>query len=411
MNFSNSTTRTLAWAVWIIASVFYAYQYILRVMPNIMLNDIMQQFGISAATFGQFSGVYYIGYSLIHLPIGILLDRHGPKKVMTTCILLTVAGLMPLLFAEHWAFPIAGRFLIGLGSSAAILGVFKIIRMTFDAKRFPRMLSLSVTIGLIGAIYGGGPVSFMRDIFGYKAVVQLFAITGLLLAGITYWIIPNVTNSSKKTVISDIKEVLSNGRVIWSCIFAGLMVGPLEGFADVWGTVFLKQTYGFEGTLAASMPSMIFVGMCFGAPVLSLIADKIGNYLATIIAAGITMAAGFTCLLIWQLPSGVLTFNFIIVGVCCAYQILAIYKASTYVREQVVGLTTAIANMIIMVFGYVFHSIIGGIINALGGPSTSKALICGTAIIPITLALGALGFMILFIQERKTQKQYNIQES
>src|SRR6186713_1319332 len=99
MTFSTPTSRTLAWGVWMIASIFYAYQYILRVMPNIMLDDIMQQFDISAATFGQFSGVYYIGYSLMHLPMGILLDRYGPKKIMTLCILLTVVGLMPLLFA------------------------------------------------------------------------------------------------------------------------------------------------------------------------------------------------------------------------------------------------------------------------------------------------------------------------
>src|ERR1700674_3160592 len=95
-----STSRSVAWVIWIIASVFYAYQYIISVMPNIMLDDIMQQFGISAATFGQFSGVYYIGYSLMHLPVGIMLDRFGPKKVMSGCILLTVAGLMPLLFAD-----------------------------------------------------------------------------------------------------------------------------------------------------------------------------------------------------------------------------------------------------------------------------------------------------------------------
>ncbi len=405
MTLSTSTSRTLAWGVWIIASVFYAYQYILRVMPNIMLNDIMQQFGIGTATFGQFSGVYYLGYSLMHLPIGIMLDRHGPRKIMTMCILFTVMGLMPLLFAEHWIYPIVGRFFIGIGSSAAILGVFKIIRMTFDAERFPRILSLSVTIGLMGAIYGGGPVSYMRDIFGYQTVVQAFAVSGLLLAGITYWIIPDVKSSSERTVISDIREVLTNSRVVWSCIFAGLMVGPLEGFADVWGTVFLKQVYGFEGTLAASMPSMIFVGMCFGAPVLSLIAEKAGSYLAIIIAAGVTMAACFALLLIWQLPTGILTFNFTVVGVCCAYQILAIYKASTYVREEVVGLTTAVANMIIMIFGYVFHSVIGGVINAMGGPSTSQALIYGTAVIPITLSLGTGGFVLLFIRERITRRK------
>lgn len=395
-----SSSRTLTWAVWIVASVFYAYQYILRVMPNIMLNDIMAQFGISAGTFGQFSGVYYIGYSLMHLPIGILLDRYGPKKIMTGCILLTVIGLTPLLFAEHWIYPIAGRFLIGLGSSAAILGVFKIIRMIFAEEKFPRMLSLSVTIGLIGAIYGGGPVSYMREVFGYQTVIELFGAAGLLLACITYLIVPDIKNSSERTVVSDIKEVLKNPRVIWSCLFAGLMVGPLEGFADVWGTAFLKQVYGFDGTLAASMPSMIFIGMCFGAPVLSMIADKVGSYAATIIGAGIGMSLCFALLLMWHLPSGVLTLNFILIGVCCAYQILAIYKASTYVREQVAGLTTAVANMIIMIFGYAFHTAIGGIVNAFGGPNSTTALVYGTAIIPITLLIGSAGFTLILIWDK-----------
>lgn len=405
MTFSVSNSRTFVWGIWIIASVFYAYQYILRVMPNIMLNDIMEQFGISAATFGQFSGVYYIGYSLMHLPIGIMLDRYGPKKIMTLCILFTVIGLMPLLFAEHWVYPIIGRFFIGFGSSAAILGVFKIIRMTFDEKRFPRMLSLSVTIGLMGAIYGGGPVDYMREHFGYQVVIQIFAVCGLLLAALTYWLVPNIKNSSKRTVISDIKEVLNNGRVVWSCIFAGLMVGPLEGFADVWGTIFLKQVYGFEGALAASMPSMIFIGMCFGAPLLSLIADKVGDYLLTIIAAGAVMATCFASLLIWQLPPWILSFNFILVGMCCAYQILAIYKASTYAREQVAGLTTAVANMIIMIFGYAFHSVIGGVINAMGGPTTAHALVSGTTVIPITLALGTGGFTLLCLYEKRNSRQ------
>lgn len=401
MNSSPSNSRMIAWAVWIIASVFYAYQYILRVMPNIMLNDIMQQFGMSTTTFGQFSGVYYIGYSLMHLPIGIMLDRYGPRKVMTGCILLTVAGLMPLLFAEHWIYPIFGRLLIGLGSSAAILGVFKIIRMTFSETLFPRMLSFSVTIGLIGAIYGGGPVSYMRDVFGYQAVVQLFAAGGVLLALLTYWIIPDMRSPSKGTVVSDIKEVLSNRRVIWTCVFAGLMVGPLEGFADVWGTVFLKQVYGLDGTVAASMPSMIFIGMCFGAPALSLIADKVGSYLATIIGAGIAMTICFSLLIIFHLASGIITLSFILVGMCCAYQILAIYKASTYVREEVVGLTTAVANMIIMIFGYAFHSIIGGVINSTGGPNISQSLVNGVAVIPIALFLGTCGFVILFFTEKK----------
>ncbi len=402
---SFSSSRMIAWTIWITASMFYAYQYILRVMPNIMLDDIMKQFDIGAAAFGQFSGIYYIGYSLMHLPVGIMLDRYGPRKVIPVCILLTVAGLMPLLFADHWIYPIAGRFLIGAGSSAAILGVFKIIRMTFSEQRFPRMLSLSVTIGLIGAIYGGGPVSYMRDVFGYQTVIQLFAAAGVALAIATYWILPKAKSLSQSTVLSDIKEVFSNRKVIWTCVFAGLMVGPLEGFADVWGTAFLKQVYGFDGTIAASLPSMIFIGMCFGAPLLSLIAEKVGSYLATIVGAGIAMSVSFFLLQAWHLPSGVLTVSFLLVGVCCAYQILAIYKASTYVREQVAGLTTAVANMIIMTFGYAFHAIMGGIINAMGGPNTSEALAYGVVVIPIALCLGTGGFILLFTRERAARNK------
>lgn len=399
-----STSRVVAWTVWIIASIFYAYQYILRVMPNIMLDDIMQQFHIGAATFGQFSGVYYIGYSLMHLPIGIMLDRFGPRKVMTGCILLTVVGLTPLLFAEHWIYPIVGRALIGMGSSAAILGVFKIIRMTFSEERFPRMLSLSVTIGLIGAIYGGGPVSYLRGIFGYLPVVECFALAGIALAIATYWIVPDMATESKSSVVADIKEVLGNGRVVGSCLCAGLMVGPLEGFADVWGTAFLKQAYGFDGTLAASLPSLIFIGMCFGSPILSLIAEKVGSYLATIVVAALLMAASFGLMLAMPLSSTLLSINFVIVGVCCAYQILAIYKASTYVREHVAGLTTAVANMIIMTFGYAFHSVMGGVINAMGGVNSSQALIFGISVIPVALLIGGVGFAFLWAVEKKTQK-------
>lgn len=405
MNSSVSKTRPIVWAVWIIASVFYAYQYILRVMPNILLPDIMGQFGMSAATFGQFSGIYYIGYSLLHLPVGIMLDRYGPKKVVTGCILLTVIGTLPLLFAEHWIYPIAGRFLVGIGSSAAILGVFKIIRMTFSEARFPRMLSLSVTIGLIGAIYGGGPVSYMLEHYGYQAVIQVFALTGLLLAVVTYWIVPDMKVTAERTVVSDIKKVLTNTKVIMSCVFAGLMVGTLEGFADVWGTVFFKQVYGFEGTVAASLPSMIYIGMCFGAPVLSLIADKSRSYLATIIGAGITMAICFSLLLFSHLASSVLSVSLILIGVCSAYQILAIYKTSTYVPMEVAGLTTAVANMIIMIFGYVFHAIIGWVVNNMGGTSASEALIYGLAVIPGALCLGICGFVVLFVRENALNKR------
>ena len=401
MNDSILNRRAIAWIVWLIASIFYAYQYVLRVMPNIFMNDIMQQFGIGAGAFGQVSGIYYIGYSLAHLPIGIMLDRYGPKKIMSGCIFMSAAGLIPLFLGEHWSFPIDGRFLTGIGSSAAILGLFKIIRMAFSEAKFARMVSFAATIGLIGAIYGGGPLSWMRNTFGYETVMIVLALVGVALACFTYWIIPDQKTSEEGNVVSDLKEALSNKKVLLCCFFAGLMVGPLEGFADVWGSAFLKNVYGYEGSSAAVIPSWIFVGMCFGAPVLSFVAEKIGNYLIAIVGAGVAMAAGFSTMLALHVPQFMLSLSFVLVGICCAYQILAIYKATTYAPQRLAGMTSAIANMIIMVFGYVFHATMGGIINALGGPESAHALSYGVAVIPIALCAGTVGFVILLVKERK----------
>ncbi len=392
-------SRNKAWFIWGIASLFYAYQFVLRVMPSIMLTDIMRQFHIDTAVFGQFSGVYYLGYSLMHLPIGILLDRVGPKKVMTTCILLAVIGLLPILFTNYWVYPLLGRALIGIGSSAAILGTFKIIRLSFSTQRFTRMLSLSVTLGLIGAIYGGGPVAYLCTEYGYRFVVGLFALIGVLLAMITYLSIPAIGDVQESSLGRDLTCVLTNPRVLVLCILAGLMVGPMEGFADVWGASFLKQVYALDTPLANSLPSMIFIGMCFGAPLLSLIAEKSGYYLGTIIGAGGLMALIFVLLVTHVLSVKSISLCFVLVGICSSYQILAIYQASSYVPPQVIGLTTAVANMIIMSFGYFFHSTIGLIIHSYPKIDPALAFTYGISVIPITLTLATLGFLVLAYYE------------
>lgn len=396
-----STSRNIAWMTWLIASFFYAYQYILRIMPSMMMGDITQQFHIDAALFGQFSGVYYIGYSLMHLPIGIMLDRFGPKNVLTVCIFLTVLGLTPLIWSDHWIYPVMGRALIGIGSSAAILGTFKIIRIAFREKYFSRMLSFSVTIGLIGAIYGGEPVSLMKAMWGYQTVVNIFILIGVLLAVMTYLIVPAEKPKQQHSVSADIKTVFTNWKVILICFFAGMMVGPLEGFSDVWGPEFLKHVYGFNPNIANSLPSMIFIGMCVGAPVLSIIAEKTGYYLGVIMAAGLTMFTIFAWMLSGEFDLQGLSVSFFVVGIGCAYQILAIYKASTYVPENLAGLTTAVANMIIMSFGYAFHSLIGYVIHSCAEMGTSNAYIYGISIIPAALMIGVLGILYLAANDTK----------
>ncbi|MDC0344779.1 MFS transporter, partial [Alphaproteobacteria bacterium] len=286
----------MVWAMWALASLFYAYQYILRVLPNIMMDQIQDRFQIDAALFGQYSGLYYIGYAGVHIPIGILLDRLGPRAVMSSCILLTVVGMMSLIYTDVWIYPLVGRFLIGIGSSAAILGVFKVIRLAFPEDRFVRMLGFSVAIGLVGAIYGGQPVSFLMSFMGWEKVIEIICVAGILLAVAVYAIIPPYDPPKRKnnSARNDMTTVLSNGKVLFICLLGGLMIGPLEGFADAWGTGYLKAAYTQLSTAtAAYLPSFIFLGMCFGSPILSLVAEKTQAYYRLIIVSACVMGVVF----------------------------------------------------------------------------------------------------------------------
>ena len=387
-----------AWSMWAVASLFYAYQYVLRVLPNIIMPDLLIHFNTNAVEFGQFAGLYYLGYVGAHIPLGIWLDRRGPKVVIPICILLTVVGIVPLIISDTIAAANIGRFIMGIGSSGAILGAFKVIRLGFPETHFNRMLGLCVSVGLIGALYGGLPVKHLIETTHWQTIVLYFCWIGGAFALLARIVIPaqHKPTVASTHALADIIQVLKNKQVIIVCVCSGLMLGPLEGFADVWGAGFLQSLYNMPLANAAGITSLMYLGMLFGAPALTYLADRSGSHVKVIIASGIFMMVAFVFMLMGLSSPQVLSILLTAVGVCCAYQIIAIYIATTFVRERLVGLTTAFANMIIMAFGYVFHSSIGLLMgdHQQAGNFSLEQYQVGLSVIPIALVVGVVGFTI-----------------
>lgn len=398
-------SRKTAWFLWSIAVLFYMYQYLARVMTGPLSLEIREFFGMSEKIFGQFAGVYYIGYSLGHIPAGLMLDRLGPRKVIPGGVVLVALGLMTMIIKTHWIVPVFGRLLVGAGSSVAILGGMKIMHFAFPKERFARMLSLFVTVALVGGgINGTVPLSMLNDTLGYTATIKII-ISGAVLVGLaTYFGMPKTHQAHTTSVSEDLKMVLGNHRVVLYSVCGGLLIGAMEGFSDGWGKEFFMKVYGLESLKSVYLASLVLYGFCFG-PLLTLIPERVG-YIISSIWAGVVMVVAFALILMGCVPDGiilqVLLFS---IGLASVYQLWIIYCSSTFVPDHLAGLASVVSNLFIMSFGYVFHSVVSMVIEGLGGAQDVHALIGGVSVIPLGVALGTVGFIILMLLDKRAGRK------
>ena len=383
-------------AVWLLLSFFYAYQFTLRVIPAVSVNELMVRFGLDAAQFGTFCSVYYIGYTAASIPLSIAIDRYNARMVIVLTVVMVCCGIACLM-TDSWYLAIIGRIITGVGSTGAILGVLKVISIYFEPRQQSKMLGISVTIGLLGGIYGGKPLAILIEKIGFDATIALFVMIGSGIAVATYLLLPKKFPGNAgddltiSTILSDIKKIFQNKALILLAIAGGLMVGPMEGFVDGWSVITLKSIHNWSDSDAALAPSTLFFGMCIGASVIGILIEKTQRYYTTIGICSILMMFGFSWIL-WG-NSENMQFMFAVlflIGVASAYQIVVMCKAGLLVSARLVTTGTAITNMIVMIFGSIYHAIIGNLITAnntlTDGLYSIDAIKSG--IIPLIIGLG-----------------------
>ncbi len=399
--------RILPYAMWVFPLSFFTYQFILRLWPSLMMQQIMQQFQIDATGFGFLASVYYYGYAGMQLPIAVLLERFSARYVV--CICAVVCGLATLLFTytDNWILALLSRFLVGAGSAAGFLATSKVISQWFGREYYARMVGFSFTVGLLGAIYGGKPVSLLVENFGWQQVAFVLAFVSIGIGVLTLLFLKTsaiAIEDKSSFCLKDFRNLLSS-PIIWLLAISNLlMVGPLEGFADVWGVNYLMQAMTIAKADAAGFVSYIFVGMLFGGPLLAAWAKRVGNYMViTLCSVGMVLA--FLGLLFSNTffnPYS-LSILFFGVGILCCYQVLVFATGSELVSPAMLGITIAFLNCINMLGGSFFHSSIGWAMDLFwtGGMadgirtytihSYQKALL----IIPVAAAVG--GIIVAFV--------------
>ena len=411
------SSKNLAIILWIASTLFFAFQFILRMLPALLIDPIMKKYNINAADFGNLTSAYYLGYAGMQIPFGILMDRFNLRYISFIAILTAIVGNLIFAVTDNWYLAILGRFLVGAGSGIGFLGVAKIIKVCFEEKYHKFMIGLSFTFGLTGAVFGNKPM--VEILNNYKALSVLIALSfvGLVIGGIILLIKGDRNNISEAQEFA-FKKIL-NANILIIGIAGGLMVGSLEGFADLWSLKYFSQIYGFTKEQTSSANSFFFLGMCVGGPILAYFSEYFKSDIFVITICSLLVAFIFAILFSytsnWSL--NLLSILMFVLGILACYQVLVFSLASSLVDKSVTGMAIAVTNCLNMSFGIFFHKIISlliqynynGTIDHITGEAKYDytTFVIALSTIPICALLGQIGFLYVSYKLNKQVKWQN----
>ena len=269
-----------------LGAAFYSYEYLLRILPSIMEGHLREHFGLTATGFGFLSAFYYYAYVPMQLPVGLLMDRFGPRRLLTIACLICVLG--SLVFSNTIIFQYAamGRFLVGLGSAFGFVGVLKLATIWLPENKMALAAGTASALGTITATVGDNLLGGMVETIGWKMTVDWAAYVGIILAVILWLGVREKQHhnhsvkeekASFRANLSDLMIILRDGQIWINGMYGCLVYLPTTVFAELWGIPYLTHAQGLTHAGAEFCNSMLFLGFTIGAPLNGYISDKIAR--------------------------------------------------------------------------------------------------------------------------------------
>ncbi|MFT5393306.1 MAG: MFS family permease [Gammaproteobacteria bacterium] len=351
-------------AGWLVAAAFFFYAWVLRVSPSVMIEELMRDFAVSGALLGQLSAWYFYGYAGMQIPVGMMLDRFGPRRLLTVAAITCAIGCV--LFASGTLIHASiGRFLIGAGAAFSLVGSMAIASKSLPAHRFALFSGLAMMAGMAGGVLGQGPVRVVVEATDWRSTTLVAALGGAVIALFAWLLIRDpVRQSIAGGAFRGARAVLAN-RECWLNAAAGLAcTGPLLGFAALWGVPFLETAYGLERATAAGMASLTFVGLGVGSPVVGWLSDKMGRRKPPMLI-GLSIALSTFATLVYMpgLPLFVVGGLCLLVGIGAAGQICNFALVREHNAADVSATAIGLVNALITSAGAIYQPLIGWLLD------------------------------------------------
>ncbi|MFN3235094.1 MAG: MFS transporter [Gammaproteobacteria bacterium] len=368
MNLSERT-NFLPWIIWGLGAMLFFVSYFPRVAPSVMQDDLMRAFNINGFGFGTLTAFYLYAYVPMQVPVGMLVDKFGARRLLYTMSLLAGAGCV--LFATSHLLFLAeiGRFMTGFGGAFGFVSAMKLAKDWFPSERLGVLAGLTQALGMLGATLGEAPVSILVEHHGWRQALLMMAVLFLVLSVLIFFFVQDkaraVTSSTttKNSFFDGLIVVLRNPQSWMNAAYLGCAYAPVMAFAEAWGVSFLQQTYHISRDIAATGVGLIFLGWAIGGPLMGMISDHVGRKRPMIVSAVLSLVVillvifghGYSQ---WTLFALLFLFGMFNTGVAVAYAL-----SGEINPDEVTGTSVAFANMASIIIGMMFEPVIGWILD------------------------------------------------
>jgi sugar phosphate permease len=166
-----------------VLSTFY------RATNAVISPHLIRDLSLDTEGLGLITAAFFYAFALTQIPIGLVLDRVGPRRTMTVLSLLAVAGALIFARSDSLLIGIVGRILLGAGMACSLMGSLKLLTLWFGPDNFATLSGIILAIGTIGSLAATTPLILLVEMTGWRLAFNLIAAFNLLLTLVFYGLV------------------------------------------------------------------------------------------------------------------------------------------------------------------------------------------------------------------------------
>lgn len=363
-----SGPRLLA-AVFLPFAAGYYVSFLFRNVNSVVFPELTAEFNLSPGTLGLLTSVYFLAFAGAQLPLGLLIDRYGPRRVNATMLLVAAVGGVVFSVAAGLPALLAGRALIGLGVAVCLMASITVFALWFPHERLATLTGWMLLVGSIGALSATKPVEMAMRVIDWRTLFLVLSGLAVCASLAIFLAVPEKpaagSGGTLRRQVAAIGEILRD-RGFWTIGLASAFVQAIGiGLLGLWAGPWMRDVAGLDR--AAMAQDLLYAAFAFGVggvlcgtlsdrlvqrgvrPLLTFFA---GCVVSTVVMIPIVIGWGAASLVLWVLLMAL-----------CPFGVLAFPLLTARFPREITGRVVTALNMVVFVLAFGIQYGVGVIIG------------------------------------------------